>query len=243
MKNKKLIIINLLTLTAFLFVVSAGIQHAEATKDEYGENDKKVGEEEDVVLTEENVETLEITPYDENMKIHTPTAFVKRGNAGALALKNLDMLSIEVEATDQDAIIEELTEVMENDEDTTDFSIDIPESTTTWKPGNKSTGTNETAREPVTSQDSKGDKKKETTKQESAKKPNAEKPREEESTEKKQTVENSKEDKETEENKAEEKLDDHEQPTKPTNPEPEPVPTPEPEPETESESNVPPAVG
>lgn len=110
MKNRKLLMINVLTLLAFLIVVGAGMYQSKMTTDVY-----------EKIEPEENTETEElvITPVEEE-----PINLKKRENAGARILKDMDSFilsanSMELDETEEqlNAEAEEYAEVEENELD------------------------------------------------------------------------------------------------------------------------------
>ncbi|WP_339227500.1 hypothetical protein NSQ77_18280 [Oceanobacillus sp. FSL K6-2867] len=121
MRSKKLIVINVLTLIAFIFVVIIGINRIEATKDEYGKAEEKGVEQTDVIAEKE---TIKLVEPDAKVSVHTAAVFIKN-NAGsqslekiALTMKNKQQMA---EAADTEKIEEDL---LEEEEEETSIIID-----------------------------------------------------------------------------------------------------------------------
>ncbi|MCM3397073.1 hypothetical protein [Oceanobacillus profundus] len=125
MRNKKLIVINVLTLIAFLFVVMIGINRIDATKDEYGAIQEEEAEKDELA----DKESFELEPKEE-LSFHTPAAFIIKSNAGlqslqeiALTLKN-NKLIVEADAaeeSEEDLLQVEEEEVVDADHSTSNI--------------------------------------------------------------------------------------------------------------------------
>ncbi|MBP2077970.1 hypothetical protein [Oceanobacillus polygoni] len=122
MGNKKLIVINVLTLIAFVFVVSIGIYRIEATKDEYGKVEEEAVEKVDEVAEKE---TLELVESEAEISLHTPAAFIINNNVGSLSLQDI-VLTMKNNRTVAETEVEEMEEdLIEAEEDAT-VIIDRP---------------------------------------------------------------------------------------------------------------------
>jgi len=147
MKNKKLIIINLFVLIAFVFVVGAGIYRADTTKDEFAETEKKP----DVQLKESEEEKLEISEKEEEAELLTPTAFIIKPTIGKKALQQANFLSAE-ETNFEDEVAEDLEdtfEEVETETDSAETSNESNDSVNTWNSSTPNFSDNNVKKESV----------------------------------------------------------------------------------------------